>query len=78
MIRNEIDDFRTQFFDNVIQAEKEKEAERERKQKACYHLYDIIYPVNANGYQFRTCSKCEFTAYKKLTVWEGTKRCVVS
>ena len=79
MIRNEIDDFRANFFEKVIQNEKEKEAAILHKQKTCHHTFTIIdEAINQNGYQYRTCSKCELTAYKRIAVWEGTKRCTIS
>jgi uncharacterized UBP type Zn finger protein len=78
MIRNEIDDFRSQFFEKVIQDEKDKAVALQRKQKTCHHLFNIQEEVRPNGYQYRTCSKCEFTAFKKVAVWEGTKNCTIS
>ena len=78
MIRNEIDDFRQQFFQNVIDVEEQRQKEERRKQAACFHLFNIIGHIATNGYQERTCSKCGLSAIKRLQVWEGTKRCTIS
>lgn len=78
MIRNEIDDFRQQFFEKVIADEKQKEKEEKRIQAACFHLFNMHGPLMQNGYQERTCSKCGLTAIKRIQVWEGTKGCVIA
>lgn len=39
MMRNEVDDFRTAFFDRVIQEEQERERAVRRKQANCFHRY---------------------------------------
>jgi hypothetical protein len=74
---NEIDTFRQNFFDKIIEEQKEKEKQQIKLQKECYHRYEILeaYP---NGYQKRICSKCDHTAIKHLRVWEGTKHCILS
>jgi hypothetical protein len=78
MIRNEIDDFRQRFFQNVIDTETQRQKEEQRKQAACFHLFNVLGPIAANGYQERTCSKCGLAAIKRLQVWEGTKVCAIS
>ena len=78
MIRNEIDDFRQQFFQIVIAVEEQRQKEERKKQAACFHLFNIMGPIAANGYQERTCSKCGLSAIKRLQVWEGTKGCTIS
>lgn len=78
MIRNEIDEFRQQFFQNVIQVEEQRQKEERKKQAACFHLFNIVGPIAGNGYQERTCSKCGLAAIKRLQVWEGTKGCTIS
>jgi len=78
MIRNEIDDFRQRFFQNVIDTETQRQKEEQKKQAACFHLFNVIGPIAANGYQERTCSKCGLSAVKRLQVWEGTKVCTIS
>jgi hypothetical protein len=78
MIRNEIDDFRERFFQNVIEVEEQRQKEEKKKQAACFHLFNMVGPIAANGYQERTCSKCGLSAMKRLQVWEGTKVCIIS
>jgi hypothetical protein len=76
MRTNAIDDFRNNFFDKLIQEEKEKEREIKLLQTNCFHHFSIMGHIQ-NLYQERTCSKCGLTAIKSIKVWEGTKRCVV-
>lgn len=78
MIRNEIDDFRQQFFEKVIADQQQKDKEEKRKQAECFHLFNMIGLISPNGYQERTCSKCGLTAIKRVQVWEGTKACTIS
>lgn len=78
MIRNEIDDFRQQFFEKVIADQQQKEKEEKKKQQECFHLFNMIGPTNAKGYQERTCSKCGLTDIKRIQIWEGTKGCILS
>ena len=78
MITNEIDKFRKEFFDKIIKEEKEKAAAIMLAQKNCFHNYTIMGLINQNGYQYRTCSKCNHSALKSIRVWEGTKECVIS
>ena len=73
MITNEIDEFRNNFFENLIKDEQEKERAIKLAQANCFHNYNIMGPVNGNGYQSRTCSKCGHSAFKNIRVWEGTK-----
>ena len=77
MIRNEIDDFRQQFFQKVIEEEHQKQKEEKRVQAACFHLFNMIGSTSPNGYQERTCSKCGLSAVKRIQVWEGTKTCSI-
>ena len=64
MITNQIDEFRKQFFANLIQEEKEKEAQLKLKQSNCFHCYKES--VDSYGYPCRMCSKCEHSTYRKL------------
>jgi hypothetical protein len=73
MIRNEIDDFRNNFFDKLIKEEKEKEKALKHKQANCFHKYDVEGLINENGYQQCTCSKCGHSAIKNIKVWNATK-----
>jgi hypothetical protein len=73
MIKNEVDEFRKNFFDKLIKEEKEKEKAIIMAQKSCFHNYNLMGIINANGYQQRTCSKCGHSAEKSVRVWEGTK-----
>ena len=77
MIRNEIDDFRQQFFQKVIEEEQQKQKEEKIMQAKCFHLFNMIGPTMTNGYQERTCSKCGLCATKRIQVWEGTKGCAI-
>jgi hypothetical protein len=82
MIQNEIDTFRTNFFERLIKDEEEKEATLKRKQINCTHLYNIIGETTFNNYQTRSCSKCEHSVTKSLQVWNGSKygsgTCIIS
>lgn len=79
MITNEIDKFRADFFDKLIQEEKAKERQLVLKQKNCFHNYNIRGRISDRGYQHRTCSKCGHSAIKAVKVWEGTKNgCIIS
>jgi hypothetical protein len=73
MIKNEVDEFRNNFFNNLIKDEKEKERALKLAQANCFHNYNIMSLVNEGGYQTRTCSKCGHSALKNIRVWEGTK-----
>jgi hypothetical protein len=73
MIRNEIDEFRKNFFEKLIKEEKEKERALKLAQANCFHNYNIMGLVNENGYQERTCSKCGHSALKNNKVWAATK-----
>ena len=73
MIRNEIDEFRKNFFEKLIKEEKDKERAIKMAQANCFHNYNIMGLVNQNGYQERTCSKCGHSALKNIKVWEATK-----
>jgi hypothetical protein len=80
MIKNEVDEFRKNFFEKLINEEKEKEKARIMAQKHCFHSYNVMGLINKNGYQERTCSKCGHSALKSVRVWEGSKNgeCVIS
>ena len=69
---NEIDKFRQDFFNKVIADEKEKERTIKEKQRACFHNYNLMGLIGANGYQERTCSKCEHSVTKSIRVWQGS------
>jgi hypothetical protein len=83
MRTNEIDKFRQDFFNKVIADEKEKERIIKEKQRKCFHNYNIMEPVGANGYQKRTCSKCDHYDVKSIRVWNnihvrgGSSNCIV-
>jgi hypothetical protein len=74
MIVNEIDKFRNEFFAKVIEEERKKQKDLERQQKSCHHNYSILGAMSVDGYQVRTCSKCEHTAIKSFRSWEASKR----
>lgn len=77
---NEIDKFRNEFFDKVLQSERDKEKARKLEQKTCFHNYNIKGVLTVTGYQERTCSKCGHTAIKSLKIWDGERNgaCVIS
>jgi hypothetical protein len=77
---NPVDQFRNDFFEKLIKEEKAKEQAKLMAQKQCFHKYNIMGLVNANGYQERSCSKCGHSALKSVRVWEGSKNgeCVIS
>jgi hypothetical protein len=74
---DEIDKFRENFFDKVIEAEKRKAQEEKRKQATCFHKYEQVEQNTQSEYQYRVCSKCGHSALKRVNVWEGTKRCII-
>jgi hypothetical protein len=80
MIKNEVDEFRNNFFQKLIKEEQEKERAIALAQKNCFHNYDTINHTNHNGYQERTCSKCGHSAIKSLRVWAASKNgnCVIA
>lgn len=70
---NDIDKFRNDFFDKILQQERENERILQEKQATCFHLYNIIDITLPNGYQKRTCSKCNHSDVKNIKVWMGHK-----
>lgn len=77
---NEIDKFRNDFFDKLINESIKKKKETEQIQRNCFHIYNIMGLVNMNGYQERTCSKCNHCITKSIRVWNGSKNgnCIIS
>ena len=75
---NDIDRFRQNFFDTVIEIEKKKEKEALHIQATCFHNYSIIGSTYSNKYQHRTCSKCGHATVKSMKVWNGTKGCIIA
>lgn len=75
---NPIDEFRSAFFQKVIDQEKEQERMEKEMQSKCFHLYNIIDDTFSNTHQQRTCSKCGHSLMKRISVWEGTKKCVIA
>lgn len=73
MYTNEIDKFRQDFFNKVIADEKEKERVLKEKQRKCFHTYNIMGLIGPNGYQERTCSKCEHSDVKSIRIWNNTR-----
>ena len=60
----DIDSFRSQFFERVIQDERTKENQRQRQQKTCYHRYHPV-ELYQNGYMECICTKCEHVIYRR-------------
>jgi hypothetical protein len=73
-----IDRFRADFYDNLIQEETKMANDEKLKQTTCYHQYSIMEPIYQQTYQQRTCAKCGHSAVKRVTVWEGSKHCIIS
>ena len=73
MIKNEVDEFRANFFNKLIKEEKEKERAKILAQKSCFHNYSVMGDISQGGYQQRTCSKCGHSSLKNVKVWKGTK-----
>lgn len=73
-----VDEFRMNFFDKMIEEEEKLAKEEREKQAKCFHHYNLILMTHPNGYQTRGCSKCDHVAMKRITVWEGSKGCVLS
>lgn len=71
-----VDKFRNDFFEKIINEEKEKEKNIKLEQKKCNHHY-IPYIIK-NKYQSRICSKCNHFAIKNIKVWNGTQNCVIA
>jgi len=65
MRRNEIDDFRSAFFDNVIRQEKEKENALKRLQKNCFHTFVLAESAD-HTMQYGICSKCQFVTSRRI------------
>ena len=76
---NEIDKFRSDFFDKVIKDANEKERAEKLAQKNCFHKYTLLGVITQSDYQERTCSKCGHSAIKSVRVWEGSKNgeCII-
>ena len=68
-----VDAFRNNFFDKLINEQKEKERQTKILQKNCFHNYVITNTTQNINYQERICSKCEHSAIKSVKVWNGTK-----
>ena len=73
MIKNEVDEFRNNFFQKLIKEEQDKIKAKELIQKNCFHNYESQDQQDQNRYQERICSKCGHSATKSVRVWEGTK-----
>lgn len=69
MIMNEIDRFRTQYFEQLIEEEKLKEQQQLLREQNCFHLYNIEVPpykdLFVDGYIRMKCSKCDRTTLRR-------------
>lgn len=69
MIMNEIDRFRTQYFEQLIEEEKVKEREQLLREQNCFHLYEMEVPPHKDfyidGYVRFQCSKCGRTTLRR-------------
>jgi len=69
MIWNEIDRFRNEYFEKIIEEEKTKEREQLLKERNCLHLYNIeVSPAKdlyIDGYVRLQCSKCNRTTVRR-------------
>lgn len=62
----DIDRFRLQFFQGVIEQEGQKKRQKQREQKTCYHRYMTeSATVLQNGYMEWTCSKCDHIVQRR-------------
>jgi hypothetical protein len=80
---NPVDKFRNDFFDRVIQEEKEKKEKEQkeelaikRKQANCFHKYNLM-NTNSSGYQSLSCSKCGYTTTKTEQIHKN-ENCVIA
>jgi len=81
MNTNPNDDYRNNFFDELIRKEKEKEKAILKAQRNCPHIYNIRSLPTEHGLQLRTCSKCSHSVIKSVQSWEladNNKRCCIS
>ena len=70
MITNQIDKFRKDFFDKIIQEDIENQTKIKEKQRQCFHKYNII-EFERGEYQQRICSKCDKREFKRKKIWHG-------
>ena len=62
----DIDRFRLQFFQGMIEQEEQKKRQKQREQKDCYHHYaSEIMTLLPNGYTEWMCSKCEHVVQRR-------------
>jgi len=78
MATNPVDEFRINFFDSLIKEETEKVQQLKLQQQNCFHHYSLVIDTYQGEYQLRACSKCGHTAVRRISVWEGSKACVIS
>jgi hypothetical protein len=62
---NPIDKFRQDFFDKVIQQEKEAAATLKRKQINCWHKY-TLHGHALSGDVILVCSKCDHQTTRRM------------
>jgi hypothetical protein len=64
---NPIDKFRQDFFDKVIQQEKETAAAFKRKQTNCWHKYTLHgHALSGDGVVILVCSKCGHSSTRRI------------
>lgn len=64
---NPIDKFRQDFFDKVIQQEKEVAAALKRKQLNCWHKYEVHgHTLSSSGNALLVCSKCGHSSTRRF------------
>lgn len=67
MIRNEVDDFRAAFFDQMVQVEQERERVVRRKQLNCFHKYVVSVGAQESivGPVVLQCVLCQHTIVRR-------------
>jgi hypothetical protein len=62
-----IDKFRQDFFEKVIQQEKEQAAALKRKQLNCWHKYEVHgHTLSSSGTALLVCSKCGHSSTRRF------------
>ena len=64
MYRDQLEDFRNNFFKKVEEDKIQKERELKRKQKLCLHKYTIIIPYNTE-FSIASCEICKHNRFSK-------------
>ena len=75
---NPVDEFRSNFFNNLVKEEKQKECAQKIAQRNCFHKYRPVDKM-VNGFQEVSCSKCGHTTNKLIKLAAShDKGCIIS